>query len=97
MATIAITRLIVLPWIGRQFDGEWIAKDALLRVFVMVEWSVPTANNAIIMVSIVAENMGVLGKRLRRDVSTCLLWQYLMLPIMLTINTMLALGQVISM
>lgn len=93
-AIIAL-RLIVLPWIGRSVHGalglfERIP-NRLLSVFTTVEWSVPTANNVVIMVAIVAENRPVLGRRLREDVSKCLFWQYMLLPVFLTLNTTLAL------
>lgn len=95
IAMIFITRLILIPWIGRQIH-RWlrlteVIEDPLLSVFALVEWTVPTANNCIIMVSIIAERLPVLGAKLRKDVSKCLFWQYMALPVILTVNTLLLL------
>lgn len=92
---ILLLRMVALPWLGRALHRalrlSTLIQDPLLSVFTLVEWTVPTANNCIIMVSIVAERLPVLGKRLREDVSRCLFWQYALLPVFLTVNTMLAL------
>lgn len=95
IAMIFVTRLILIPWIGRVIHS-WLGltkviQDPLLSVFALVEWSVPTANNCIIMVSIVAERLPVLGASIRADVSKCLFWQYMALPFFLTCNTILLL------
>lgn len=95
IAIIFVIRLVLLPWLGRLLH-RWlgltqVVHDPLLSVFTLVEWTVPTANNCIIMVSIVAERLPVLGAKLREDVSKCLFWQYLALPVFLTINTTLVL------
>lgn len=92
---ILVTRLILMPWIGRTvhraFRLAQFIPDPLLSVFVLVEWAVPTANNAIIMVSIIAGKSPTLGARIRQDVSKCLFWQYVTLPVFLTLNTVLSL------
>lgn len=90
-----IVRMVLLPWIGRTIHRALnltqAIPDSLLSVFVLVQWAVPSANNAIIMVSILAEKMPVMGARVREDISKCLFWQYLTLPVFLTLNTILSL------
>lgn len=92
---ILLIRLVLMPWIGRQMH-RWLKLadtmgDPLLSVMTLVEWNVPTANNCILMVSIIAEKLPVLGGKLREDVSKCIFWQYMALPVLLTLNTFLLL------
>lgn len=88
---ILIVRNVLIPLVGRAIHRVFHFKQAipnpLLSVFVLIEWAVPSANNTIIMVSVLTEKMPALGARVRQDVSKCLFWQFVTLPLFLTLNT----------
>lgn len=92
---IVFTRMVLLPFIGRQFYTilglSEVMKSPQLGVFTLSQWNVPTANNAVIMTSIAAEQFPRIGRQLREDVSKCVFWQFLVTPFFLTLNTVAAL------
>lgn len=87
--------MILLPYIARliyrTLGLSTKIANPLLGVFTLVEANVPTANNAVIMISIAADNLPRIGKQLRQDVSKCVFWQFLATPVFLTLNTAAAL------
>lgn len=98
LIAIVLVRMLLLPYIGRQLykflDLARGISSPELRIFVLSQWNVPTANNAVIIMSIAAESLPRIGKRLREDVSKCVFWQFLLTPLFLSLNTAAALNLV---
>lgn len=82
--------MIILPAVGRlvySVLGMEQLPNGLIKVFAMIEMSVPTANSLVMLIVIVAQTLPVLGPHLEEDVATTILWQYVAVPIFFTLNT----------
>lgn len=93
---IVVVRMILLPLISRilyvLLGVRNKLANPLLGVFALMEFNVPTANNTVIMITIAAESLPRIGKRLKADVSKAVFWQFLTVPLFLTLNTAAALN-----
>lgn len=94
--SIIAMRMLLLPLLGRCLYSAFGMTETIvnprLGVFVLSQFNVPTANNTVIMVSIVADSLPRIGRQLREDVSRCVFWQFITTPIFLTLNTAAALS-----
>lgn len=96
IASITLLRLVILPALGRQFYyffslGSWI-ESPLLGLFVLEQTNVNTASMAMLMIMLLGANFQRSGDLLRKDVASVLLLQFVMAPVVLTLNTALALS-----
>lgn len=57
----------------------------------LTEFGVVTANNAMIIAGIITAMYPRRGETMKRDVAKCLFLQYLVAPVLVTLNTALAL------
>lgn len=93
---IIVVRMLLLPLLGRYLYAAFNMSETIvnprLGIFALSQFNVPTANNTVIMVSIVADSLPRIGRQLREDVSKCVFWQFLTTPIFLTLNTAAALS-----
>lgn len=99
IVSVAIVRMGVIPFLARLvFATMGVTSkiiDPVLSAFVLSETNTVTANMAMIFVTLAtADRRG--GKRLRRDVATLLLLQYVLAPVILTLNSAWGLGLVFS-
>ncbi len=98
-AGIVVIRLVILPFIGRAiYRGLklWQIPGKLLGVFALIQMAVPTANNTVMVIVVTAQFLPNIGPQLEEDVATSVLLQYITLPLMLTVNTALALNIVFN-
>ena len=84
--------MIAIPAIGRfvfiTFRMNTISSN-LLKVFSLVEMSVPTANAAVPLSVLLSSFLPRIGKQIEKDVATTILYQYCLIPVFFTINTAL--------
>ncbi|CAN8063326.1 unnamed protein product [Agarophyton chilense] len=92
---ICMVRLVLFPFLGRwvyKLVGlrDFIADDEL-GAFILVQFGVLTANNAMIIANLLEDTLPDHVDGVRLDVAKCLFVQYLLAPILVTINTAFAL------
>ncbi|PXF46922.1 Protein PIN-LIKES 5 [Gracilariopsis chorda] len=95
VAMICLIRLVLFPFVGRWLYTYFGLQDFIalkeLGVFMLTEFGVVTANNAMIIAGIITAMYPRRGETMKRDVAKCLFLQYLVAPVLVTLNTALAL------
>jgi len=92
-------RLICMPILGRMMYailGVWRLESKLLGMFSLMEWMVPTANSSVMAIILASQYWPEIGRQIEDDVASTLLYQTMAVPVLLTINTALALGVVFN-
>lgn len=98
-AGIFAMRMLVLPFIGRmlfRLFNMWAIPGKLLKVYYLINFSVPTANNTIMVFVVMTQLLPSLGPQLEEDVATTIFYQYMSIPLFFTLNTALALNLVFN-
>eukprot|EP00178_Gracilaria_changii_P004431 TRINITY_DN1711_c0_g1_i2.p1 TRINITY_DN1711_c0_g1~~TRINITY_DN1711_c0_g1_i2.p1 ORF type:complete len:396 (-),score=42.94 TRINITY_DN1711_c0_g1_i2:1184-2371(-) len=94
IVAICMIRLVLFPFLGRwayrAMGLKYFITENELGLFILMEFGVLTANNAMIIVNMLADTIPGQGDGMRRDVAKCLFAQYVIAPLLVTINTALA-------
>lgn len=96
-AAILVTRMVILPWIGRVIFRIFAMKELpskLLGVFSLIELSVPTANATVMIIVIVSKFLPNIGLVLEEELASSVFYQFCVVPIFFSINTVFTLNLV---
>lgn len=96
MFAIAAVRLVFLPKLARFLYSASGLKHVLVKdvlgLFVMQQMNVVTSNISILIVSMLAANGYLRNSGTKRDVAAVLFVQLLVAPVLLTVNSAMAVG-----